>query len=126
VKAAPEPIATAQKNPGSLATYIIGFVLSVLLTLAAYVSFTSNILSGKELLFALIAPAIAQLLVQLVFFLHLGKESRPRWNLTVFLFMLIMVGIVVIGSLWIMHNLDYHMMPHDAEHYLLEEEAIRR
>lgn len=55
--------------------------------------------------------AVAQLLVQLVFFLHMGKESKPRWNAIVFSFMLLVVGIIVIGSIWVMNNLHYNMMP---------------
>lgn len=108
-------------NHPSLATYVVGFILSLLLTLAAYFSVTTKAVTGDGLVAIIVGLAIAQLLVQLVFFLHLGRESRPRLNLTMFAFMLLVVGIVVIGSLWIMHNLDYNMMPKDMEEHLLLE-----
>lgn len=108
-------------NHPSLTTYVTGFVLSVLLTLAAYFSVVNDAVTGGALVAVIVGLAIAQLLVQLVFFLHLGRESRPRLNLMMFSFMLIVVGIVVIGSLWIMHNLDYNMMPKDMEDHMLHE-----
>lgn len=96
---------------GNILTYSIGFVLSIGLTLAAYYAVVNEVFDRRGIIAAIVILAVAQLLVQLFFFLHLGKESRPRWNLIVFSFMLLVVGIVVIGSIWIMENLDYNMMP---------------
>lgn len=96
---------------GSVRTYVIGFIWSVVLTLAAYFMVVSERFSYTTVIAAISILAVAQLLVQLVFFLHLGKESRPRWNAIVFSFMLLVVGIVVIGSIWVMNNLHYNMMP---------------
>jgi cytochrome o ubiquinol oxidase operon protein cyoD len=54
-----------------------------------------------------------------VFFLHLGRESKPRWNLNALLFAVLVVVIIVFGSLWIMHNLNYHMQnPQQINKYL--------
>lgn len=103
-----------------LGSYVTGFVLSVLLTLAAYVSLTNRSL-GNLTIAIVIGLAIAQLLVQLVFFMHLGRGQSTRLNLVVFGFTLIVIGIVVIGSLWIMHNLDYNMMPQDMHEYMLQQ-----
>lgn len=112
---------TTQGSHPSLTTYIVGFVLSLMLTLTAYFSVVNNAATGNALVGIIVGLAVAQLLVQLVFFLHLGRESRPRLNLIMFAFMLIVVAIVVIGSLWIMHNLDYNMMPKDMEKHMLQE-----
>jgi cytochrome o ubiquinol oxidase operon protein cyoD len=105
----------------TLKGYSIGFILSLLLTVTAYISVVNNMLATQTLTIIIIGLALAQLLVQLLFFLHLGKESKPRLNLTVFSFMVLVVGIIVIGSLWIMHNLDYNMMPKDMEKHMLEQ-----
>jgi cytochrome o ubiquinol oxidase subunit IV len=112
-------------NQGTLLSYIVGFILSILLTLAAYFSVVNHLMSGKTLILMVAGLAVVQLLVQLLFFLHLGRESRPRWKLLVFWFMLLVVGILVIGSLWIMNNLNYNMMPHDVETYMRHEEGIQ-
>lgn len=90
-------------------TYIFGFVLSLILTLVAYFLVAEHLMSGWALVFSVGALAFAQVLVQLVFFLHLGEEPSPPWNLIVFLFMVLIVLIIVIGTLWIMYHLDYQM-----------------
>ena len=97
----------------TLRNYTIGFVLSVLLTLFAF--WTVPGLPPALIYPALILAALAQLVIQLVCFLHLGRESGPRWNLTLFAFTFIIVAILVGGSLWIMYNLQHTMlMPQDA------------
>jgi cytochrome o ubiquinol oxidase operon protein cyoD len=112
---------------GSLKTYTIGFVLSLILTLEAYFLVVNEAFTRRWLLVAIVAFAVVQLMVQLVFFLHLGSESKPRWNLTVFTFMLMVLLILVLGSLWIMHNLNYHMMsPSNTDKYIMEDEGIHR
>ena len=65
---------------GSYASYTVGFILSLVLTVIPYLLVTRFLLEGAALIGALVAFAVAQLVVQLVFFLHLGRESRPRWT----------------------------------------------
>lgn len=121
---------SAQKNPrqGTLFTYIAGFILSVGLTIAAYLLVTKHVYEGWTLIYALVGLAVVQLFVQMFFFLHLGQEPKPRWNLGSFLFMLLVLLIIVVGSLWIMHNLNYNMMmsPDEMNKYVQEEEGIYR
>jgi cytochrome o ubiquinol oxidase operon protein cyoD len=93
---------------GSLSSYIVGFVLSACLTFAA---FWVAPLLGAFAYPAIIIAALIQLLVQIIFFLDLGSEPRPHWHLLVFVFTGIIIGIVVVGTLWIMSNLD-HMHMH--------------
>jgi cytochrome o ubiquinol oxidase subunit IV len=112
---------------GTVLSYTIGFVLSVALTLAAYFTFVNRSLPEPLLVTVIVGLAIAQLLVQLIFFLHLGKESRPRWNLIVFMFMVLVLVIIVFGSLWIMNNLDYNMMsPRETDAHIMQDEGIQR
>ncbi|HEX5796972.1 MAG TPA: cytochrome o ubiquinol oxidase subunit IV [Candidatus Saccharimonadales bacterium] len=109
--------------------YITGLVLSVALTLAAYYVVVKEKFSAMTLLILVGILAVIQFIVQLVFFLHLGRESKPRWNLTMFFFAILVVVIVVFGSLWIMVNLDYHheaLSPSEAAEYLLEDEGIKQ
>jgi len=106
---------------GSYLSYTVGFVLSIVFTLAAYFLVVDKILSGRQLVLAIVGLAVAQLFVQLVFFLHLGRESRPRWNQMTFWFAALVVVIVVFGSIWIMENLDYNMMPEEMNRYMLEQ-----
>ena len=115
--------------------YTIGFVLSLGLTLAAFLLVWRYVDSGRQifsenfLLFWLAALAISQLFVQLIFFLHLGHEPKPRWNFIVMAFAATIVVILVFGSLWIMYNLDYReghqLSPQETESYIIKDEGIR-
>ena len=106
-------------------SYIVGFVLSVATTLLAYFFVVNQLLPNEALVYVVMAIAVVQLMIQLVFFLHLGRGSR--WKVVSFAFALIVVLILVVGSLWIMHNLDYNMMqmtPDQMTQYMNENEGI--
>jgi len=109
--------------PHSAAAYVAGFISAVALTLMAYFSVVERWFSGRELVGVIMGLAAIQLVVQLVFFLHLGRETKPRWNMIVFIFMLIILVIIVAGSLWIMQNLNYHTMmsPEAMNEYMLKQ-----
>ena len=59
-------------------------------------------------------------------FLHLGQEDKPRYQLTAFNFMVLVVLILVFGSIWIMQNLDYHHADHiqQSDSYIIKDEGI--
>lgn len=114
---------------GSLISYVSGFVISIILTLVAYflvVQYAGpgqDILSRSPLIFAIVALAIFQLGVQLVFFLHLGKDSKPHWNLIVFAYAALLIVAIVAGSLWVMYHLNYNMMlmpPAEVDAYMID------
>lgn len=110
---------------GTVKAYIIGFGLSVVLTLLAYFSVTQQWLTGWGLVLLLAGLAVVQLFVQLVFFLHLGRESKPRWNLTVLVFAAGVVLIIVFGSLWIMRNLEYDSGPSASPEEIIKNEGYK-
>ena len=106
-------------------SYIVGFVLSLATTLLAFFFVINNLWPKEMLMYIVMAIAVIQLVVQLVFFLHLGQGSR--WKTITFVFAALVVLIVVIGSIWIMHNLDYnmmHMSPDQMVQYMKENEGI--
>ena len=116
---------TPQPAEGSVVSYTAGYVLSLLLTFASYMLVRRHLLSRNMLIGEIIGLAVLQLLVQLRFFLHLGREKSPRWKLAVFGFMLMIVGILVIGSLWIMKNLNYHQMTPEQENtYIHSQDGL--
>lgn len=117
---------------GTTASYVSGFILSLILTLTAYFVVvqhndpTQPKLSYKDIIAVILALALVQLFVQLLFFLHLDRESKPRWNLMVASFAVTVVLILVLGSLWIMHNLDYHHMesPAATDKAIIKDEGV--
>lgn len=104
----------------ALKKYTMGLATALVVTIVAFWIVTGHAVIGGWLQAVLMTLALVQLGVQLVFFLHLGEESRPRWQLTAFLFTLIMVSVIVIGSLWIMNNLNYNMSmsPQQMDDYM--------
>ncbi len=96
---------------GSYHSYITGFLLCIGLTLFSFFLTFGNLLAGWPLILIISSLALIQAAVQLHFFLHLGEESKPQWNLFSFLFMVLIAFILVAGSLWIMFNLMVRTMP---------------
>ncbi len=99
------------QETGVFKAYLTGFLLSILLTLVAYFIVVEHIFNNRVLVSTIIGLGIIQMFIQLLFFLHLGQEPKPYWNCQLFLFMLTILLILVMGSLWIMENLRYNVMP---------------
>jgi cytochrome o ubiquinol oxidase operon protein cyoD len=93
----------------SYKSYIIGFVASAILTLASYFTVIGQIFDRIPIIIAIVTFAIAQLVFQLIYFLHMGDEEKPRWNLYSFIFSLIVIFVLVAGSIWVMYYLNYNM-----------------
>ncbi len=120
-----KPQLDQRHSPVPYLSYVVGFVLSVLTTLLAYFIVVHDLWSKEVLVYVVLAIAVVQLIVQVVFFLHIGRGSR--WKLATFLFTVLVVGIVVVGSIWIMNNLNYNMMdmsPDQMKQYMIENEGI--
>jgi len=98
--------------------YIIGFILSVLLTLAAYASVVLQLFSLPVLLSIILILAAVQLVVQLVFFLHIDEGKDESWKLYAFLSTVPFILIIFLGSIWIMNHLDYNMSPTHISQYM--------
>jgi cytochrome o ubiquinol oxidase operon protein cyoD len=118
-----QAVATKAKEGGSMRSYTAGFIISIGLTIAAYLLVAQNILSGWGLVYAIIGLAVVQLFAQLFFFLHLGRGPNRKWNSVTLILMLIIVFIVVAGSLWIMHNLNYHMSPQQMNLFMRQQDG---
>lgn len=89
--------------------YIVGFVLAVALTAIPFALVMSHVLT--DVLLVIAGCAAAQIVVHVFYFLHVNGSPELRWNRMALLYTVIMVGIVLGGSLWIMHNLYYNMVP---------------
>ncbi|NMM04353.1 cytochrome o ubiquinol oxidase subunit IV [Paraburkholderia sp. RP-4-7] len=98
------------ESHGSIGSYAMGFILSVILTVAAFGLVMNGTLTGENALLAIAGLALVQIVVHLVFFLHMNTSSAQRWNVMAFGFTVLTAVILIVGSLWIMHNVSMHMM----------------
>lgn len=93
---------------------IIGFLVSLLLTLGAYfiIIYPEFFHLDTEMaIAAILILAILQFIAQFIFFIKLWREKGPPWNLGVFVSTLSIILIIVLFSIWIMNRLNYNMMP---------------
>jgi cytochrome o ubiquinol oxidase operon protein cyoD len=103
--------AAHNSSHGSMKSYAVGLGLSVFLTLASFGAVMTGVIPHSWRLAAIVAFCVAQLVVQLVYFLHLGTAIDQRENTVVFICTGLIIVIVVAGSLWVMHNANVNMMP---------------
>jgi cytochrome o ubiquinol oxidase subunit IV len=105
------PVSGSDADKGSLKSYAAGFIFSVGLTTVAFaLVLQGGALSRRTVLFGILAAAVAQVLVQLRCFLHLGTGASARWNLLTLVFTLLIMLLFVGGTLWIMSDLNARMM----------------
>ena len=97
---------------GSLKSYMIGFALSVVLTAIPFALVMSGALDSKMATAVVVMGLGAiQIVVHMIFFLHMNPRSEGGWTMMALIFTLIIVGIALAGSLWVMHHLNVNMMP---------------
>jgi cytochrome o ubiquinol oxidase operon protein cyoD len=96
---------------GNLTGYVIGLGVSLVLTLASFGTVMSGLVPHGAAMVLLVLLCVAQLLAQLVFFLHLGTAPDQRANTGIFACTALLIAIIVAGSLWVTHNANANMMP---------------
>lgn len=104
--------------------YVLGFILSLALSISAYeLAVSGGISVFSTLTIVLLLLATIQMVAQVLLFLHVSSEQKPRWQTYSYIFTWIMLLIIVIGSIWIMRNLDYnmHISPDHVEEYMFEQ-----
>jgi len=95
---------------GSVKTYAIGFILSVILTLIPFGLVMYPTLPKSITLMIVLAFAVIQVLVHLVYFLHLDRSEEQRENVIAFVFAGLVIVLLVGLSLWIMFSIHTYMM----------------
>lgn len=109
--AAPGEENVDQIEPASgLRGYLLGFALATALTAGSFYFAGSKLVWGPSIPMLLIVLAIAQMGVHLVFFLHVTTGPDNTNNVLALAFGVLIVGLVVFGSIWIMGHLNHHNM----------------
>lgn len=97
---------------GSFGSYMTGFVLSVILTAIPFWLVMGDVIADKQVTAVLVMGlGLVQIIVHMIFFLHMDTKSEGGWNMMALLFTVVLVLITLSGSLWVMHNLNTYMMP---------------
>lgn len=114
------------KHPyGSISSYVIGFILSLEFTIIPYYLVTTHrTVPGTTLLTTILVLGVLQMIIQVVFFLHLGRGPKPLYNVAFFVATVGMILVVTVGSIFIMSNLHSRMSPAAVTQKLSQDEAI--
>ena len=97
---------------GTMRDYVTGFVLSVILTAIPFWLVMNGVIASAGMTAAVILGfAVVQIVVHMVYFLHMNARSEGGWNMLALIFTVVLVVIVLSGSLWVMYHLNANMMP---------------
>ena len=97
---------------GTRRSYLTGFLLSVILTAVPFwLVMTGVVGSTSGTAVAIFACALVQIVMHVIYFLHLNTRSEGGWTLIAFVFTVVIVGITIGGSIWVMYHLNTNMMP---------------
>jgi cytochrome o ubiquinol oxidase operon protein cyoD len=100
---------------GTFGSYMIGFGLSVILTAIPFWLVMSNALGDPRLTgIIIIAFAAVQVIVHMIYFLHMNTRVEGGWSFMAMALTLVLVVIVLAGSTWVMYHMNNNMMPHAA------------
>lgn len=96
----------------SLKGYVTGFVLSVLLTAIPFWLVMGKVIGKSSTTgIVLLGFAAVQVVVHMVYFLHMNTKSEGGWTMLALIFTAVLVFIMLSGSLWVMYHLNHNMMP---------------
>lgn len=97
---------------GTRKSYLIGFALSVLLTAVPFAIVMADGIVGAQTAAGIcMVFAVVQILVHMVYFLHMNTKSENGWTMMALIFTVIVVVIALTGSLWVMYHMNANMMP---------------
>ncbi len=100
---------------GSMRDYVIGFVLSVILTAIPFWLVGTHAIADKgTAALVIVAFAAVQIVVHMIYFLHMNTKSEGGWTMLALIFTVIILTIALAGSLWVMYHMNANMMPTPA------------
>ena len=92
-----------------LRSYLTGYALAVILTLAAFAVVAFSGLSATLGLSVIGALALVQVVVHFSYFLQIDLSRQKREDLQLILFSTLLLVIMAVGTIWIMANLATRM-----------------
>ncbi|OBZ94537.1 cytochrome O ubiquinol oxidase [Pararhizobium polonicum] len=101
---------------GSLKSYMTGFVLSIILTAIPFWLVMAGVFDSRAITaVVVIAFGAIQMVVHMIYFLHMNTKSEGGWTMMALIFTIVIVAIALSGSFWVMHHLNTNMMTMSPE-----------
>ncbi|WP_339109148.1 cytochrome o ubiquinol oxidase subunit IV [Thioclava sp. GXIMD4216] len=106
---------------GTMGQLMIGFVLAVILSIIPFYLVMADVeMSRTTIIGIIMGLGAVQIIVHLVYFLHVNRSVEEGWTLAASVLAIIILCIVLAGSLWVMHNMNENMMPMPSQEQMLE------
>ncbi|MBO0906427.1 cytochrome o ubiquinol oxidase subunit IV [Jiella sp. MQZ13P-4] len=103
------------ESHSTLSGYLTGFGLSVVLTVIPFwLVMARPIEDGVVTTILVILLAVAQIVVHMIYFLHMDAKSEGGWTIMALIFTVVLLVITISGSLWVMYHLNSNMMPMES------------
>ncbi|MBB4155338.1 cytochrome o ubiquinol oxidase operon protein cyoD [Sphingomonas jinjuensis] len=96
---------------GSRKEYWIGFLLSVVMTAIPFWLVMTQPIGKQAIAMTIMLFAAAQMIVHMIFFLHMNRKAEGGWSIMALIFTVVIVVIALSGSLWVMYHMNENMMP---------------
>ncbi|GHC92087.1 hypothetical protein GCM10007320_41810 [Pseudorhodoferax aquiterrae] len=97
--------------------YVTGFVLSVILTAIPFWLVMDNVIENRTTAVLVLGGfAVVQILVHMVYFLHMNGKVEGGWTMLSTIFTVVFVAIAIAGTLWVMFHMNTNMMPSHGQH----------
>lgn len=101
-----------EEDHGTFGSYMTGFILSVILTAIPFWLVMGDVIENPRATAIIIMGfAAVQIVVHMIYFLHMNTRSQQGWTMLALIFTIILVVITLAGSLWVMYHLNTNMMP---------------
>jgi cytochrome o ubiquinol oxidase subunit IV len=92
--------------------YATGFILSVILTAIPFWLVMGKVLPSPQVTgFVILGFAAVQMVVHMIYFLHMNTKVEQGWSMLALLFTAALVAIMLAGSVWVMYHMNTNMMP---------------
>jgi cytochrome o ubiquinol oxidase subunit IV len=91
-------------------SYLLGLAIAIGLTIASFWVARTHIIYGPSVPVALVALAVAQMGIHLVFFLHITTAPDNTNNVLALALGVLIVFVLVFGTVWVMAHMNHNMM----------------
>ena len=113
----------------SFSGYMIGFFFFFILTAIPFAVVMGDVFESRNTTILVVTFfAVVQILVHMVYILHMNGKVEGGWTLLSTIFTIIFVAIGIAGTLWVMFHMNANMMPQhvmpDAPPAVTEPAAI--
>lgn len=107
--------------------YVKGFILAVILTVIPFGLVMGNVIENRTTAVLVLGVlAMVQVVVHMVYFLHMNGKIQGGWTLLSTIFTVVFLGIAILGTLWVMFHMNANMMPAHSNPMAPQQQSVQQ